>query len=573
MVKPSIPLFILLLSFLWGIPTSAQSFRVNIIPSLSTSNWDGRLLLLLSKNNQAEPRFQVNDGQSSQLVFGEDVENWMPGTSRLLDVHAFGYPLERLKDIPPGYYWVQVLLHKYETFHLRNGHTVKLPMDRGEGQHWNYAPGNIYSKPVKMYIDPSKSLEISLTLDQIIPPIEEPKDSRYIKHIKIQSKLLTDFWGRPMFIGAHILLPEGFEDHPKVKYPLAIFHGHFPADFEGFRTIPPDPNLKPDTSERFHISGYNRIVEKEAYDFYKQWTGPDFPRVLAIEIEHANPYYDDSYAVNSENLGPYGDAITYELIPEIEKRFRGIGKGWARFTYGGSTGGWEALAVQVFYPDQYNGCYAACPDPIDFHHYTTMNIYKDKNAYFQESDFRKTPRPGERDYLGHVSTLVKDMNQRELAIGNKSRSGDQFDIWEAVFSPMGEDGYPKRIFDKYTGALDSSVAQYWKEHYDLTHIIQRDWPKIGSQLSGKIHIYVGDMDTYYLNNAVYSAEDILKKLNGPPCDCQIDYGDRAEHCWNGDHTQPNYISRLRYHQMYIKKWAEEVKARSPKGVDLVSWRY
>jgi hypothetical protein len=138
---------------------------------------------------------------------------------------------------------------------------------------------------------------------------------------------------------------------------------------------------------------------------------------------------------------------------------------------------------------------------------------------------------------------------------------------------MADDGYPKRIFDKYTGAIDSSVAAYWKEHYDLTNIIQRDWQKIGNKLKGKIHIYVGDMDTYYLNDAVYSAEDMLKKLQNPNCGCEVDYGDRAEHCWNGDHTQPNYLSRLHYNQMFIPKWAEEVKSRAPKGADLTSWRY
>jgi hypothetical protein len=277
--------------------------------------------------------------------------------------------------------------------------------------------------------------------------------------------------------------------------------------------------------------------------------------------------------VNSANLGPYGDAITYELIPEIEKRFRGIGKGWARFMYGGSTGGWEVLAAQVFYPDEYNGCYAACPDPVDFHNYMTVDIYNDKNAYYDETDFKKVFKPGQRNYLGHISATIEQMNHRELALGTRSRSGDQFDIWEAVFSPMDADGYPKRIYDKYTGAIDSSVAAYWKEHYDLTHIIQRDWPRLGDKLKGKIHIYVGDMDSYYLNNAVYSAEDMLKKLQNPSCNCEVDYGDRAEHCWNGDHTQPNYISRLRYHQMYIKKWAEEIKTRAPKGADLTSWRY
>lgn len=528
---------------------------------------------MLSNNNAHEPRYQINDAAGTQMVFGIDVEGWGPGHSMLVDMHAFGYPIERLKDVPAGDYYVQALLHKYETFHLKNGHTVKLPMDRGEGQHWNIAPGNIYSKPLKIHFDPARSGEIALSIDQVIPVIPEPQDTRYIKHIKIQSKLLTEFWGRPMYIGAHVLLPEGFDTHPNVKYPLAIFHGHFPSDFDGFRTVPPDEHLPPDSSARFRITGYNKIVQQEAYSFYQQWTGAGFPRVLAIEIAHANPYYDDSYAVNSENLGPYGDAITYELIPEIERRFRGIGQGWARFTYGGSTGGWEALAVQVLYPDEYNGCYASCPDPIDFHHYMTIDLYNNKNAYYVESDYKKTPRPGSRDYLGHVSATIKDMNQRELALGTRSRSGDQFDIWEAVFSPSDQDGYPKRIFDKYTGVIDPEVASYWKEHFDLTHIIQRDWPKIGDKLKGKIHIYVGDMDSYYLNNAVYTAEEALKKLQGPVCGCEVDYGDRAEHCWNGDHAHPNYISRLRYHQMYIRKWAEEVRSRAPKGADLRSWRY
>jgi hypothetical protein len=551
----------------------SQTFRVTIASALQTESLDGRLLLLLSNNDKAEPRMQISDAAVTQMVFGVDIEGWQPGRSQLVDMSAIGYPLERLKDVPAGDYYVQVLLHKYETFHLKNGHTVKLPMDRGEGQHWDVAPGNIYSTPVKIHFDPASSGEIRLVIDQTIAPIKDPVDTKYVKHIRIQSKLLTEFWGRPMYLGAHVLLPDGFDEHPNVKYPLAIFHGHFPSDFGGWRTTPPDENLPYDTSTRFRIANYHKIEQKLAYEFYKEWTGPGFPRVLAIEIEHANPYYDDSYAVNSENLGPYGDAITYELIPEIERRFRGIGQGWARFTYGGSTGGWEALAVQVFYPDQYNGCYAACPDPIDFHHYTTIDIYHDKNAYYVESAYKKTPRPGYRDYLGHVSAMVKEMNQRELALGTRSRSGDQFDIWEAVFSPSDADGYPKRIFDKYTGAIDSSVAAYWQEHFDLTHIIRRDWPKIGEQLKGKIHIYVGEMDSYYLNNAVYTAEDMLKTLNNPVCDCQVDYGDRAEHCWNGDHTQPNYISRLRYHQMYIRKWAEEVKSRAPKGADLKSWRY
>ena len=552
---------------------TAQNQVVFQITHTGKEAFDGRLLLLLSTDGSAEPRFQIQDGPNTQLVFGKNVDEWSPNTIAIVDGSAFGYPIQSIHAVPSGEYYVQALLHKYETFKRADGHTVKLPMDRGEGQQWNLAPGNLYSTPQKIVIAANSPQIINIQLNQEIPAIEPPKDTKYIKHIRMQSKLLSAFWGRPMYLGAHVLLPEGFDEHPNAKYPLAIFHGHFPSDFDGFRTTPPDPDLKPDYIERFKLSGYNKIVQQEAYDFYKLWTGPNFPRVLAIEIQHANPYYDDSYAVNSENLGPYGDAITYELIPYIEKQFRGIGEGWARFTYGGSTGGWEALAVQLKYPKEYNGCYAACPDPVDFRANTSFNIYEDKNAYFLESAFKQTPRPGHRNYLGHVSTTVRDMNLRELALGDHSRSGQQWDIWEAVYSPVGKDGYPKPIFNKLTGAIDKEVAAFWRENYDLSYIIKRDWAKHGKDWEGKIKVYCGDMDNYYLNNAVYLIEDILKATENPYFKGEVDYGDRAEHCWNGDHTQPNYISRLRYHRMFIPKWAEEIKNRAPKGADLKSWRY
>jgi hypothetical protein len=407
----------------------------------------------------------------------------------------------------------------------------------------------------------------------VIPPIEAPKDTKYVKHIRIQSERLTKFWGRPMYLGAHVLLPEGFDTHPEARYPLVIFHGHFPADLSGFREQPPDPNLKPDYSERFKLSGYNRIVQENAHQFYKEWTGPNFPRFLIVEIQHANPYYDDSYAVNSANLGPYGDAITYELVPEIEKRFRGIGKGWARFLYGGSTGGWEAMAVQMFYPDEYNGSWAACPDPIDFRAYTVVNIYEHENAYYADSKWKRMPRPGKRNYLGELSATVEDMNQMELALGTNSRSGGQWDIWQAVYSPVGSDGYPKPIWDKSTGKIDRSVAEYWRENYDLGYILKRDWAKLGPKLEGKLHIYVGEADNYFLNNAVYLVEDFLKTTKNPSYGGEVDYEPRAEHCWNGDHTRPNAISRLRYHQFYAPKIVERIVKSAPPGADLKSWRY
>jgi hypothetical protein len=527
---------------------------------------DGRLLLLLSTNEENEPRFQIADNFRSQQVFGIDIEGWKPNEPQTFDETAIGFPRHALNLVAPGRYRVQALFHKYETFHRKDGHVLKLPMDRGEGQQWNRAPGNLYSTPQWIEFDPKNETPIPITLDQVIPPIPEPADTKYVKHIRIQSKLLSEFWGRPMHLGAHVLLPQGFDEHPDARYPLMIFHGHFPADFGGFRPEPPDPQLKPEYSERFKLEGYNRIQQEHAHQFYKEWTGPNFPRALIIEIQHANPFYDDSYAVNSANLGPYGDAITYELIPEIEKRFRGIGKGWARFMYGGSTGGWEAMAAQIFYPDEYNGAYIACPDPIDFRAYTVVNIYADKNAYYDEGPFGRVPRPGMRNYLGHVSATLEDVNRYELALGTKSRSGQQWDIWQAVYSPVGPDGYPRPIWDKQTGQIDPEVAEYWRENYDLVHILKRDWQKLGPKLQGKLHIYCGDMDNYYLNNAVYLAEEFLRSAD-PPYNGEVAYGDRAEHCWNGDPTRPNAFSRLRYHQMFVPKAIERLRKTAPLGAE------
>jgi len=537
---------------------------------------DGRLLLLLSTDPSAEPRFQVRDTSvaKSQQVFGIDVDGWKPGEEAVFDGSVLGYPAESLAEVRPGRYRVQALLHRYETFRRADGHVVKLPMDRGEGQQWSRAPGNLVSTPRDVAIDPAKDEVVRIELVKVIAPIEPPKDTAYVRHVRIQSERLTKFWGRPMHLGAVVLLPHGFDAHPEARYPLVVFHGHFPATFDDFREEPPDPSLPCEHSDRFRLDCYNRIQQEQAHQLFRDWTAPSFLRFIVIQVQHANPYYDDSYAVNSENLGPYGDAIQYELLPFVERTFRGLGQGWARFAYGGSTGGWESLAVQVLYPDEYNGCWAACPDPIDFRAYVTTNLYEDNNAYWVEGPFGRVARPAFRNWLGHVSATLEQSNRAELVLGTRSRSGGQFDIWEAVFSPVGEDGYPRRIFDKRTGKIDPEVAASWREHYDLGHILKRDWSKgLGRKLEGKVHIYVGDMDNYYLNNAVYLVEEFLKTTSDPPYGGEVDYGDRAEHCWNGDHTRPNAHSRLRYVQMFAPKIVERIEKSAPPGADLSSWRY
>ncbi|UJH66622.1 alpha/beta hydrolase-fold protein [Allomuricauda sp. SCSIO 65647] len=563
-------------AFFWGCTTEKKSdatIEVSFSKEVANEAKDGRLLLMFSNNDEKEPRFQINAGLNGQIIFGIDVENMQPEEAKVFDAEVFGFPYASMAEIPSGEYQVQALLHVYESFDLSTGHTVKLPMDNGEGQQWNRSPGNLYSEPFKVTITENGLKDVQVIMDQKIPPIEEPEDTEWIKHIKIKSEKLSEFWGRDMYLGAHVLLPKGFDEHPEARYPLMIFHGHFPDDFGGFRTVPPDPGLEPDYSERFGVKGYNIMQQQEAHDFYKRWNEPDFPRFLIIEIQHPTPYYDDSYAVNSASQGPYGDAITYELIPHIEKQFRGIGEGWARFLYGGSTGGWEALAVQVKYPDEYNGCFAACPDPIDFRAYCLTNIYDDKNAYYYEGAHKKFEVPGHRDYLGHVDISVKDYNHLELVLGTKSRSGQQWDIWEATYSPQGDDGYPVRLWDKMSGDIDHGVAEYWKENYDLRYILERDWDKLGKKLRGKIHIYCGDMDNYYLNNAVYLMEDFLEQTTDPYYEGEVLYGDRAEHCWNGDLELPNHISRLRYNSMYVPKIMKRIAESAPQGADLTSWRY
>lgn len=553
--------------------SSPISVTVSFTDSIGTEKLDGRLLLMLANNDKTEPRFQINDGLKAQLIYGKNVDGMGPNDKVVFNGDDFGFPISSMTDIPPGDYYVQALLHTYETFNLATGQTVKLPMDNGEGQQWNSSPGNIYSKPIKITVTENGFPEIVIQMDQIIPPIEEPEDTEWIKHIKIKSEKLTEFWGRDMYLGAHVLLPKGFKEHPEAKYPLMIFHGHFPSDFGGFSPTPPDPNMKPEYSARFNVQGYNIIQEQEAHDFYKRWNEPDFPRFIIIQIQHPTPYYDDSYAVNSASQGPYGDAITYELIPHIEKQFRGMGEGWSRFLYGGSTGGWEALAVQVKYPDEYNGCFAACPDPIDFRAYCLTNIYEDKNAYYYESDFKKLEVPAHRDKLGQIQSTLREGNHLELVLGNKSRSGQQWDIWEATYSPQGADGYPVRLWDKMSGEINHDVAKYWQENYDLRYIMERDWDKLGEKLKGKIHIYCGDMDNYYLNNAVYLMEDFLESTTDPYYDGEVAYGDRAEHCWNGDPEEPNHISRMRYNTMYVPKIMKRIAESAPKGADLTSWRY
>ncbi len=541
-------------------------FEISFPASLHAEPVDGRLILMLSTKADREPRFQISTGLDTQLAFAVDVDGLKPGQSQLVDQNAIGYPLVSLADVPPGEYFAQALVHVYETFHRADGHVVKLPMDQGEGQQWNLSPGNLYSVPETVRVDPSSDA-VKIELTRVIPPIEPPEDTKYIKHLKIESKLLTEFWGRPMHLGAVVLVPDGFESNPNARYPLMVHQGHFPRTFSRFNEQPPEPGL----------SGYSRLQAEYGYKFYQDWTSGRLPRMLIVLIQHANPYYDDSYAVNSANLGPYGDAIVEELIPHVEKQFRGIGESWARVLLGGSTGGWIALADQIFYPDFYNGAWGFCPDGVNFRAYQQINIYEHENAYWEDSEWKKVPRADRRDVDGTLTATMEDANRFELVLGTNARSGRQWDIWQAVYGPVGQDGYPKPIWDKRTGKIDKDVAQYWKDNYDLRHIVERDWKTLGPKLVGKLHITVGDMDNFYLERAVRHMEEFLESTKypgkGPYYAGSVEYGDGHGHCWTGgDPALPTRVTSATMYQRLMPVIAEHMARTAPAGADTTSWR-
>ena len=541
-------------------------FEISFPAQRSATPLTGRVVLVLATTKTPEPRFQSGyTALTAAQMFGVNVNDWMPGKTVVVDASVLGYPIENLAKVPAGDYYVQAVLNIYDTYHLANGHAVELPPDMGEGQHWNEKPGNLYSAVKQIHFDPASGDVIHIALTEAMPSIDLPKDTEWIKYIRIESPLLTKFYGKPTYITGDVLLPPGWNEHPNAHYPLMVYQGHFAHDWRApipFRTDPPAPQMK----------GRQRVAAEYAYRFYQDWTSGRLPHFLVLSIQHANPYFDDSYAVNSENVGPYGDAITKELIPEVEKRFRGIGQGWARAVYGGSTGGWETLASQVFYPDFYNGAWTACPDPVDFRAYQTVNLYDDKNAFWVEGPFAKVPRSMMRTTDGIVENTMRGETRRELVLGTDSRSGDQFDIWQAVFSPVGDDGYPKQIFDPMTGEIDHGVAEYWKQYYDLSHIIQTNWKTLGPKLVGKLHFTVGTMDTFYLNNAVSLLQNFLEQTNYPYYAGDFEYGEKQPHCYTGDPDVPANIGMMTWNQRIFPKAADWMKKTAPKGADM-SWIY
>lgn len=540
--------------------TSDLRFEVSVPAAVESEPLDGRVLVIVSSQENPEPRFQRLRSLQTPQIFGVDVEELRAGEPAIIDSSARGFPHESLAQVPGGDYYVQAVLNVYTTFERADGHTIKAHMDQWEGQQWNRSPGNLYSRVQQVRVDPSQDYAISIELTETMPPIEPPDDTRYVKHIKFRSEILSDWWGHDIYLGAVVVLPEGFDEHPDAHYPVVYWQGHFPRTFSGFRETPPGPE----------VPARMRGREENRYRFFQRWQSGELGRWLIVYLQHPTPFYDDSYAVNSQNNGPYGDALTQELMPLVEQQFRAIGEPWARVLSGGSTGGWESLAWQVFYPDMFNGTWTFCPDPVDFRYFQMVNIYEDDNAFYPNSEWKKSAvRPWMRGTDDQVRFNQKDASHLEAVLGSRGRSGDQMDIFMSVYGPVGNDGYPRLLYDKWTGEIDKEVAEYWRENYDLRYILERDWETLGPQLVGKIHIYMGTMDTYFLEPATELLEEFLESTTDPYYEGSFTWGPGQPHCFSGFPEFPGQTS----HERVLPLMLERILATAPASADVASWRY
>ncbi len=480
----------------------------------------GRMYVFVTRHDDVEPRLQVRHESDCTPFFGVDVTQLAPGTPGVVDGSTLGYPVSSLKDIPAGDYFVQGLLNEYSEFRRADGHTLWLHDDQWEGQQFAKSPGNLVSNVRKVHLDPAKGDTIRLDLTRVLPPIDLPPDTKWVKHIKIQSKMLTAWWGRPMYLGATVLLPRGYETDTARRYATVYQQGHFNLNPPfGFST-----DSSSETPEQ-RAARLARSAREPGFEFYKAWSSATFPRMIAVTFQHPTPYFDDSYAVNSANNGPYGDAILQELIPYLEDHFRMIRAPWARVLTGGSTGGWEALALQVYHPDFFGGTWVLYPDPVDFRNYEIPDVYSDTNAFVHPvAEWMSYDVPAEQEITGQPRISVRQESQFEAVLGSRARSGEQFAIWEATYGPTGPDGYAAELWDLRTGKIDRTVAEYFRAHdYDLREYLERNWATLGPKLKGQIHVFVGDMDTFYLNLAVYRLEEFLTRAK-PPAEAEFGYG-------------------------------------------------
>jgi hypothetical protein len=467
---------------------AAWQFEVTMKRGLAPSAKDGRLFVILARMKDPEPRLTLDrTGLDAPQVLARDLKGFGPGAVAVADAGAFAFPITSLAGVPAGDYFAQALFDSNADLHLRD------------------APGNLYSKPKKIHFDPAQGGDWKLELKEQVPAEQLPAETAQIKFVEIQSKLLSDFYSRPIFLRAGIILPRDYERDSSRRYPLWVRIGGLDTRY----------------------TDVLNAMEKKS-EFAQTWQADDTPRLILLQLDGAGPN-GDPYYVNSANNGPFGDALVQELIPQVEIGFRALSQPRARFLSGVSTGGWVSFALQVFYPDFFNGTWSSCPDPVDFRALELVNIYQDTNAYVNRYG---NERPSERNLNGDVKLTMRREVGVENMLGRRNSytlSGEQWGDWNAVFGPRGADGLPVPLWDPQTGKINHAVAEQWKK-YDLRLVLEQNWTTLGPKLRGKIHIAAGEADGYFLNNAVHLLDKFLTSAN-PRFKGKIVYGMGEGHGW------------------------------------------
>ena len=469
--------------------STSLRFEVSAAPGLLHGASEGRLFVVIGRRADPEPRLSVgNTGMDAPPVLARDVRNFAPGAVEVIDERAVVFPLERLALLPAGEYFVQALFDTNIDLKSIN------------------APGNLYTAPQRVRLDPARGGVVRLQLTEKLPPEELPAETEHIKYVRLRSELLSRFHGRDIYLRAGVILPRDFAREVARRYPLRVHVGGY--------------------GERFTAV---QDMMREGANFRRAWGSADASRQLILLHLDGDGPLGDPYQVNSDNHGPYGDAVTQELVPNVEQKFRGVGTPHTRFLDGGSTGGWVSLALQIFYPDFFNGAWSFCPDGVDFRAFQLIDIYADTNAYVNRYGFE---RPGSRDRRGDTRFSVRHEAQMENVLGRGdswTMSGQQWGAWNATYGPRGADGRPKPLWHPRTGEIDRSVVEHWKR-YDLRLVLEQNWPRLGPKLRGKLRVWMGDADSYFLNHGVYLLEDFISKAD-PPAEARITYGRREGHCW------------------------------------------